>query len=61
VPLGFSPVHPKDPVEEVSAALLLLDSTGAKMLQLQEVGGGKLEAKGCVLAKAVVEHVLMCF
>jgi hypothetical protein len=61
VPLGFSPVHPKDPVEEISAMLPLLDSTGAKMLQLEEVIGGQLEAKGHVLAAAVVEHVLMCF
>jgi hypothetical protein len=31
------------------------------MSQLEEVGGGRLEEEGCVLAEAVAEHVLMCF
>jgi hypothetical protein len=61
VPLDFSPLHNEDLVEEVSAALPLLDSTGAKMLKLEEVVDGQLEAEGCALAKAVVEHVLTCF
>jgi hypothetical protein len=37
VPFGFSPLYFKDPVQEVSAALPLLDSAGAKMLKLEEV------------------------
>jgi hypothetical protein len=37
MPLDFSPLHAGDPVEEVSAALPLLDSVGAKMLKLEEV------------------------
>jgi hypothetical protein len=41
--------------------LPLLDSTGAKMSQLEEVIGGQLEEEGHVLAEAVMEHVLMCF
>jgi hypothetical protein len=61
VPLGFSPLHAGDPVEDVSAALPLLDSIGAKMLKLEEVSGGQLEAEGRALAKAVVEYVLTYF
>jgi hypothetical protein len=61
VPLGFSPLLNKDPVEEVRATLALLDSTGAKMLKLEGVGGGQLEAEGCALVKVAVEYVLTCF
>jgi hypothetical protein len=60
VPPGFSPLRAEDPVEEVSTALLLLDSIGTKMLKLEEVDGGQLEAEGRALAKAVVEYVLTC-
>jgi hypothetical protein len=48
-------------MEEVSVVLPLLDSTGAKMLKLEEVVGGQLEAEGHALAEAVAEHVLTCF
>jgi hypothetical protein len=41
--------------------LPLLDSTGAKMSQLEEVIGSQPEEEGHVLAEAVAEHVLMCF
>jgi hypothetical protein len=61
VPIGFCPLHARDPMEEVSAALPLLDSVGAKMLKLEEVGGGELEVEGRTLAKAVAEYVLTCF
>jgi hypothetical protein len=61
VPLGFSPLHIGDPVEEVSAALPLLDFAGAKMLKLEEVDGGQLEAEGRALAKIVAQYVLTCF
>jgi hypothetical protein len=50
-----------DPMEEVSVALPLLNCAGAKMLQLEEVVGGQLEEEDHVLAKAVVEHLLICF
>jgi hypothetical protein len=50
VPLDFSPLRTEDPVEEVSVTLPLLDSTGAKMLNLEEVIGDQLEAEGRVLA-----------
>jgi hypothetical protein len=41
--------------------LPLLDSAGAKMSQLEEVVGGRLEEEGRALAEAVVEHMLLCF
>jgi hypothetical protein len=56
VPFGFSPLW-----QEVSAELALLDSAGAKMLKLEDVIVSRLEAEGRFLAKAVVEHVLLCF
>jgi hypothetical protein len=61
VPLGFSPLHSGEPVQEVSITLPLLDSTVIKMLKLEEVVYDQLEAKGCILVEKVVEHVLMCF
>jgi hypothetical protein len=41
--------------------LPLLDSTGAKMLKLEEVVCDQLEAEGRALAEKVAEHMLMCF
>jgi hypothetical protein len=61
LPPGFSLVRPKDLVEEISVVLPLLDSTRAKMLQLEEVIGSQVEAEGHVLAEEVAEHMLMCF
>jgi hypothetical protein len=61
VPLVFNPLRTGEPVEEVSDVLSRFDSVGAKMLKLEEVIGGQLEAEGCALAKAVVEYVLTCF
>jgi hypothetical protein len=61
VPFGFSPLRSEVPVQEVSAKLLLLDSTGAKMSELEDVVAIWLEAKGRILAEAVVEHVLLFF
>jgi hypothetical protein len=48
-------------MEEVTAALPLLDSTGAKMMKLEEVIDGQLAVEGLILVKAVVEYVLTCF
>jgi hypothetical protein len=48
-------------MEEVSTALPLLDSAGAKMLKLEEVIDIQLEAEGHALVKAVAEYVLACF
>jgi hypothetical protein len=60
-PLSFSPIHHVGHVGEVFTALSLLDSAGTKMLQLEEVVGGLLEAEGRVLVEVVVEHGLLCF
>jgi hypothetical protein len=43
VPLGFSLVRSEEPVQEVSTMLPLLDSTGAKMMKLEEVVCDQLE------------------
>jgi hypothetical protein len=40
---------------------LLLDSTGAKMLKLEEVVYDQLEAEGRILSEKVAEHMLTCF
>jgi hypothetical protein len=61
VPLGFSSLHSREPVQEVRTTLLLLHSIGVKMLKLEEVISDELEAEGHVLVERVVEHVLMCF
>jgi hypothetical protein len=48
-------------MQEVSAELLLLDSTSAKMSELEDVVTSRLEVEGRILVEAVVEHVLLCF
>jgi hypothetical protein len=58
---GFNPLRARDPVEEVTVAPLLLDSARAKMLKLEEVFDGRLEAEGHALAKAMAEYMLTCF
>jgi hypothetical protein len=60
VPIGFSPLCSGLPTQEVDVVLPLLDSTGAKMSQLEEVISDRLE-EGRALTKAVAEHVLLCF
>jgi hypothetical protein len=39
----------------------LLDSTGVKMLKLEEVVYDQLEAEGRILSEKVAEHMLTCF
>jgi hypothetical protein len=60
VPFGFNPLRSGVPTQEVSAELPLLDSAGAKMLELEDVVANRLEAEGRILAEAVAEHVLLC-
>jgi hypothetical protein len=60
VPLGFSPLCSGLLAQEVDVVLPLLDSAGAKMSQLEEVVGGRLE-EGRALVEAIAEHVLLCF
>jgi hypothetical protein len=61
VPLGFSLVRSEEPVQEVSTTLPLLDSTGAKMMKLEEVVCDQLEVEGHTLGEQVTEHVLTSF
>jgi hypothetical protein len=61
VPFGFSPLWSGVPVQEVSIELPLLDSTGVKMSEREDVIDSRLEAEGRILAEAVAEHVLLCF
>jgi hypothetical protein len=61
VPLDFSPIRSEEPAQEVSNVLPVLESTGAKMLKLEEVVEDQLEAEGHILAKKVAEHMLACF
>jgi hypothetical protein len=60
VPFSFSPLRSGVPAQEVSAELPLLDSTGAKMLELEDVIANRLEAECCILAEAIAEHVMLC-
>jgi hypothetical protein len=39
----------------------LLDSTGAKISQLEDAFGSRIEEEGRAPAQAVAEHVLICF
>jgi hypothetical protein len=39
----------------------LLDSAGAKISQLEDAVGSRIEEEGRTPAQAVSEHVLMCF
>jgi hypothetical protein len=51
VPFGFRPLRSGVPAQEVSAELLLLDSAGIKMSELEDVIGSQLEADDCILAQ----------
>jgi hypothetical protein len=61
VPFGFSPLWSRVLTQEVSAELPLLDSAGAKMLELEDVTASRLEAEGRILVEVVAEHMLLCF
>jgi hypothetical protein len=61
VPFGFSPLRFREPVQEVSSALPLIDYAVAKMLKLEKVVCDQLEAEGHTLVEQVTEHVLTCF
>jgi hypothetical protein len=58
---GFSPVRTGDAAPEGGVVVPLLDCAGAKISQLEDVVGSRIEEEGCALAHAVAEHVLMCF
>jgi hypothetical protein len=58
---SFSPVHTGDAAPEGDVVVPLLDSAGAKISQLEDAVGSRIEKEGRALAQAVAEHVLMCF
>jgi hypothetical protein len=58
---GFSPVRTGNAAPEGGVVVPLLDSAGAKISQLEDVVGSRIEEEGHALAQAVAEHVLMCF
>jgi hypothetical protein len=58
---GFSPVRTGGAAPEGGVAVPLLDSAGAKISQLEDAVGSRIEEEGHALAQAVAEHVLMCF
>jgi hypothetical protein len=58
---GFSPVQTGGAAPEGGIAVPLLDSAGAKISQLEDAIGSRIEEEGRSLAQAVAEHVLMCF
>jgi hypothetical protein len=58
---GFSPIRTEDAAPEGGVVVPLLDSTGAKISQLEDAVGSRIEEEGRALAQAVAEHVLMCF
>jgi hypothetical protein len=60
-PIGFATHRSGLLAHEVDVVFPLLDSVGAKMSQLEEVIGSRLEEEGRVVAKAAAEHVLLCF
>jgi hypothetical protein len=61
VSFGFSPVQVGDTAPKASVELLLLDSVGTKISQLEEAVVSCLEAEGRTLAQAVAEHMLVAF
>jgi hypothetical protein len=58
---GFSPVRTGGAAPKGGVAVPLLDSAAAKISQLEDAVGSRIEEEGCALAQAVAEHVLMCF
>jgi hypothetical protein len=58
---GFSPVRTGGAAPEGGVAVPLLDSAVAKISQLEDHVGSRIEEEGRALAQAVVKHVLMCF
>jgi hypothetical protein len=58
---GFSPVRTDGAAPEGGVAVPLLDSAVAKISQLEDAVGIRIEEEGRALAQAVAEHVLMCF
>jgi hypothetical protein len=58
---SFSPVWTGGVAPEGGVAVPLLDSAAAKISQLEDAVGSRIEEEDHALAQAVAEHVLMCF
>jgi hypothetical protein len=58
---GFSPVRTGGAAPEGGVMVPLLDSAAAKISQMEDAVGSRIEEEGRALAQAVAEHVLMCF
>jgi hypothetical protein len=58
---GFSPIRTGGAASEGGVTIPLLDSAVAKISQLEDAVGSRIEEEGRALAQAVAEHVLMCF
>jgi hypothetical protein len=58
---GFSPVRTGDAAPEGGVVVPLHDSAGAKISQLEDAVGSRIEEEGRALAQEVANHVLMCF
>jgi hypothetical protein len=58
VPQGMSPILVSELPASISDALPVLDSTADRLRRLDQILGGRLEAKGGKLCRAVVEYVL---
>jgi hypothetical protein len=61
VPLGMSPILVSEPLESISDALPVLDSTADHLQRLDQILGACLEAEDSKLCRAVVDYVLTCF
>jgi hypothetical protein len=61
VPLGVSPIPVSQPPTSISDALPVLDSVADRLRRLDQILGARLEAKGGILCRAVVEYILTCF
>jgi len=60
VPLGMDPIQAGDP-SSIADALLVLDSAAEWLWCLDTALGGRLEAEGRELCRAMAEHALSCF
>ena len=60
VPLGMSPIQVAGPPASIADALPVLNSASDRLLRLEPILTGQLEAEGCELIRMVAEHILTC-
>jgi hypothetical protein len=61
VSLGMIPILVSELPTSISDALPVLDSAADRLHRLDQILGGRLEAEGGKLCRAVIEYVLTCF